>query len=94
MNATGVNADLLTFPTLSIQDLVLRPAYLSLIFSPLKLINAARGDLEAAMYMATLALAHVRADGLLGGNIDLDLSPQKVEQGSLTHARRCGDRVP
>jgi type II secretion system protein N len=84
VNAKGVNADLFTFPTLSIKDLVLRPAYLSLIFSPIKLVKAARGDLESAMYLATLALAHVRANGILGGNVDLDLAPEKADQGAVT----------
>jgi type II secretion system protein N len=84
VNATGVNADLMSFPTLSIKDLVLRPAYLSIIFSPLKLIKAARGDMESGMYMAVLALAHVRAGGILGGNVDLDLSPEKASQGAVT----------
>jgi|GEM_PF-1338364 len=82
--ATGVNADLLAFPTLSIKYLKLRPAYLSLLMSPLKLVKAARGDLESAMYAAVLALAHVRADGILGGDVDLDLSPEKAEQGAVT----------
>lgn len=82
--ATGVSADLLTLPTLNVQFLKLRPAYLSLLFSPLKLIKAVRGDLESAMYTAVLALAHVRADGILGGDIDLDLSPEKAEQGAIT----------
>lgn len=82
--ATGVNADLLSFPTLSINFLKLRPAYLSLLFSPLKLVKAARGDMESAMYAGVLALAHVRADGIMGGDVNLDLSPEKAEQGALT----------
>ncbi len=82
--ATGVSADLLTLPTLTIQYLKLRPAYLSMLFSPLKLFKAARGDMESAMYAGVLALAHVRADGILGGDVNLDLSPEKAEQGALT----------
>lgn len=82
--ASGVSADLATLPTLSVQYLKLRPAYLSLLFSPLKIYKAVRGDVESGMYVVALALAHVRADKILGGDLDLDLSPQKAEQGAVT----------
>lgn len=83
-SATGVNADLMSLPTLSVEFLKLRPAWFSLLFSPLKLFKAIRGDVEAQMYAGVLALAHVRADGILGGDINLDLSPDKVQGGALT----------
>jgi len=82
--ASGVSADLMNLPTLNIDYLKLRPAWFSMLFSPMKLFRAARGDMEAQMYTGILGLAHVRADGVLGGNVSLELSPQKVQAGSVT----------
>lgn len=82
--AHGVSADLMSLPTLSIKYLNVRPAWFSLLFSPVKLFKAARGDMEAQMYMAVLALSHVRLDGIFGGDISVDLSPDKIEGGSVT----------
>ncbi len=82
--AHGVSADLLSLPTLSIKYLSIRPAWFSLLFSPLKIIKAARGDMEAQAYAGMLALSHVRLNGIFGGDINVDLSPDKVEGGSVT----------
>lgn len=82
--ASGVSADLLSLPTLSIEYLKLRPAWFAMLFSPLRILKAMRGDMESQMYAGLLALAHVRADGILGGNINMDISPDKVEDGSVT----------
>ncbi|MGE3760452.1 MAG: type II secretion system protein GspN [Pseudobdellovibrionaceae bacterium] len=84
VSATGVSADLMNLPTLNFKNLNLRPAWFSLLFSPLKVIKAARGDMEAQSYAAVLALSHVRLNGIFGGDISLDLSPDKVENGALT----------
>lgn len=84
VSARGVSADLMNLPTLNFQYLNLRPAWFSLLFSPLKLIKAARGDMEAQSYAAVLALSHVRLSGIFKGDISLDLSPDKVENGALT----------
>jgi hypothetical protein len=80
----GISADLMSLPTLTIKYLSVRPAWLSMVFSPLKLISAARGDMEAQMYAAVLALSHVRINGIFDGDISVDLSPDKVEGGSIT----------
>lgn len=84
VSATGVSADLMNLPTLSFKYLNLRPAWFSMLFSPLKLIKAARGDMEAQSYAAVLALSHVRLGGIFKGDVSLDLSPDKVENGALT----------
>jgi type II secretion system protein N len=84
VSATGVSADLMNLPTLNFKYLNLRPAWFSLMFSPLKVIKAARGDMEAQTYAAVLALSHVRLNGIFGGDVSLDLSPDKVENGALT----------
>lgn len=83
-SASGVAADLATLPTLAIEYLKIRPAWFGMLFSPLKLFKAARGDMEAQTYAAVLALSHVRADGILGGDVSLDLSPANVSGGSVT----------
>lgn len=83
-SASGVAADLATLPTLAVEYLKIRPAWFSMLFSPIKLFKAARGDMEAQTYAAVLALSHVRADGILGGDVSVDLSPASVTNGSVS----------
>lgn len=83
-SAEGVAADIGNLPTLEVEYLKVRPSWLYLVLSPVKLVKAIRGDMEAQMYTALLALSHVRADGMLGGDFSMDLAPDKVENGVVT----------
>jgi type II secretion system protein N len=84
ISGTNVQVEAAELPTLKANWIKISPSLLDIIANVGNVVSAARGNLAASQKLSNQVGVSVSAEGLLGGDMDLQMKPGgKNEQGAL-----------
>lgn len=84
VSGTGVQLETQASPPLEAQWMKFAPSLLDIVANIGTVLSAARGNLEANQKLSSVIGMSMQAEGLLGGDVDLQLKPAgKNEQGAM-----------